>query len=87
MGNRQVAGELFISIKTVQFHLTHIYAKLSINNRAKLAALLRDKVDHRSSETLRPSSWIDQSANRSRHAVRHRGSATQRCVAHRSSSG
>ena len=28
MSNRQVASELFISIKTVQFHLTHIYAKL-----------------------------------------------------------
>ena len=28
MSNRQVASVLFISIKTVQFHLTHIYAKL-----------------------------------------------------------
>jgi DNA-binding CsgD family transcriptional regulator len=43
MGNLQVAGELFISIKTVQFHLTHIYAKLGINNRAELAAQLHDK--------------------------------------------
>ena len=38
MGNRQVAGELFVSIKTVQFHLTHIYSKFGINNRAELAA-------------------------------------------------
>ena len=42
MGNRQVAGELFVSIKTVQFHLTHIYGKLGINNRAELAAHFRD---------------------------------------------
>jgi DNA-binding CsgD family transcriptional regulator/tetratricopeptide (TPR) repeat protein len=42
MGNRQVASELFISIKTVQFHLTHIYAKLNINSRAELAAQFRD---------------------------------------------
>jgi DNA-binding CsgD family transcriptional regulator len=42
MGNRQVASELFVSIKTVQFHLTHIYAKLGISTRAELAAQFRD---------------------------------------------
>ena len=42
MSNRQVASDLFVSIKTVQFHLTHIYAKLGINNRAELAAQFRD---------------------------------------------
>ncbi len=42
-GNRQVATELFVSIKTVQFHLTHIYAKLGISSRAELAAKFRDQ--------------------------------------------
>jgi DNA-binding CsgD family transcriptional regulator/tetratricopeptide (TPR) repeat protein len=42
MSNRQVASELFISIKTVQFHLTHIYAKLAVSSRAELAAQFRD---------------------------------------------
>ncbi len=42
MSNRQVASELFISIKTVQFHLTHIYAKLGVSSRAELAAQFRD---------------------------------------------
>jgi len=42
MSNRQVAAELFVSIKTVQFHLTHIYAKLHLNSRTGLAAHLRD---------------------------------------------
>jgi DNA-binding CsgD family transcriptional regulator len=42
MSNRQVASELFISIKTVQFHLTHIYAKLGVGSRAELAARFRD---------------------------------------------
>ena len=42
MSNRQVASELFISIKTVQFHLTHIYAKLGVSSRAELAAHFRD---------------------------------------------
>ena len=42
MSNRQVASELFISIKTVQFHLTYIYAKLGVGSRAELAAQFRE---------------------------------------------
>ena len=42
MSNRQVAGELFISVKTVQFHLTHIYTKLGVSSRAELAAQYRN---------------------------------------------
>ena len=42
MSNRQVASELFVSVKTVQFHLTHIYAKVGVGSRAELAARLRD---------------------------------------------
>ena len=35
---RQIAGELFVSPKTVEFHLRHIYRKLEISsNRAELA--------------------------------------------------
>jgi DNA-binding CsgD family transcriptional regulator len=44
MSNRQVATELFISIKTVQFHLTHIYSKLRLGSRTELAAYLREDV-------------------------------------------
>jgi DNA-binding NarL/FixJ family response regulator len=29
-------------MKTVQFHLTHIYSKLALSSRAELAARLRD---------------------------------------------
>ena len=42
LSNRQVAAELFVSIKTVQFHLTHIYSKLGIGSRSELAARLHD---------------------------------------------
>ncbi len=42
MSNREVASELFISIKTVQFHLTHVYSKLRVGSRAELAAHLKD---------------------------------------------
>lgn len=38
---RQIAGELFVSPKTVEFHLRHIYRKLEISsNRAELARTL-----------------------------------------------
>ncbi|MBU3067855.1 LuxR C-terminal-related transcriptional regulator [Nocardia sp. NEAU-G5] len=37
--NREVAAELFITAKTVQYHLTRIYTKLGIRSRAELAAL------------------------------------------------
>lgn len=38
LSNREVAAELFLSVKTVQFHLTRVYAKLGIRSRAELAA-------------------------------------------------
>ena len=41
MSNREVAAELFLSPKTVQFHLTRIYAKLGVRSRSELAALQR----------------------------------------------
>jgi DNA-binding CsgD family transcriptional regulator len=58
MINREVATELSVSIKTVQFHLTHIYTKLGINTRGKLAARFREQNitddDQRSSSGSRP---------------------------------
>jgi DNA-binding CsgD family transcriptional regulator len=53
MSNRQVASELFISIKTVQFHLTHIYAKLGLGSRVELAAQFRDIEGDATSTTTR----------------------------------
>lgn len=41
LSNREVAAELYISPKTVQYHLTRTYAKLGIRSRAELAALRR----------------------------------------------
>lgn len=39
MTNREVGTELFVSTKTVQYHLTRIYSKLGIRSRGELAAL------------------------------------------------
>jgi DNA-binding CsgD family transcriptional regulator len=38
--NREVADELVISVKTVEHHLGHIYAKLGVRSRTQLAATL-----------------------------------------------
>lgn len=41
--NRQVARELVISVKTVEYHLGHVYAKLEVRSRSQLVArLIRD---------------------------------------------
>jgi DNA-binding CsgD family transcriptional regulator len=37
--NREVAAELFLSVKTVEFHLANVYTKLGIRSRQDLIAL------------------------------------------------
>jgi non-specific serine/threonine protein kinase len=37
LGNREIAGQLFLSKRTVDSHLEHIFAKLSITSRTQLA--------------------------------------------------
>ena len=38
LSNRDVAAQLFLSPKTVQYHLTRVYAKLGVRSRTELAA-------------------------------------------------
>ncbi|GAA3725176.1 DNA-binding CsgD family transcriptional regulator [Spinactinospora alkalitolerans] len=38
LSNREAAGRLCVSVKTVQYHLTRIYSKLGIRSRSELAA-------------------------------------------------
>ncbi len=38
--NKEAADELYLSVKTIEFHLSHIYMKLDIHSRRELARLL-----------------------------------------------
>ena len=40
LGNRQIAADLFVTRKTVEFHLSNVYRKLRIDGRAALRSRL-----------------------------------------------
>jgi DNA-binding NarL/FixJ family response regulator len=40
--NREVAAELFLSTKTIEFHLRLIYRKLGVRSRTELARLVAE---------------------------------------------
>jgi DNA-binding CsgD family transcriptional regulator len=38
--NKQIASELYVTVHTVEKHLSHVYAKLGVHSRGQLAAVL-----------------------------------------------
>src|SRR5262249_27658383 len=36
MGNKEIAQTLFVTIKTIEMHLSHVYRKLELSSRARL---------------------------------------------------
>ena len=45
MSNREIAAELVVSIKTVEYHLGNIYAKMRVSSRGQLAARMARTTD------------------------------------------
>jgi DNA-binding CsgD family transcriptional regulator len=44
LANKEIARTLFVSVKTVEGHLSHVYAKLGVRSRAQLARRLSGAV-------------------------------------------
>ena len=43
--NRQIAHDLVLSVKTIEYHLSHAYTKLNVPSRAALAAVLTSDLE------------------------------------------
>jgi len=41
--NKEIAGALFMSVRTVEFHLTRVFIKLGVRSRGELSARLASR--------------------------------------------
>jgi DNA-binding NarL/FixJ family response regulator len=57
--NRQIASELFVSVATVEAHLTRVYRKLDVRSRTELARAVADGAVVVSTEATDPTSASD----------------------------
>jgi DNA-binding NarL/FixJ family response regulator len=55
MTNRQVATELVVSQKTVEYHLGNVYTKLGVNSRTALTTHLLTRQHAREEDSSWPS--------------------------------
>jgi DNA-binding CsgD family transcriptional regulator len=61
LSNREVASQLYLSPKTVEFHLSSVFAKLGLSSRHQLAARLPDRdvppIPRRRATTAQGKTW------------------------------
>jgi ATP/maltotriose-dependent transcriptional regulator MalT len=63
--NRAIAESLFVTVRTVEMHLTSVYRKLGIAQRSELGAVLADPIfDDRTVGDSRPPEWVLESRGR-----------------------
>lgn len=54
LSNKEVANQLFVTEKTVKFHLTNIYKKMNVKSRAQLIVWCLPHLGFVESETVQP---------------------------------
>jgi DNA-binding NarL/FixJ family response regulator len=56
MSNREIAESLYVTLKTVEWHLRHTFRKLGVSSRHELAALMTSEKAYRRSGPTRAGS-------------------------------
>jgi DNA-binding CsgD family transcriptional regulator len=71
LSNKEVANQLFVTEKTVKFHLTNIYKKMNVKSRAQLIVWCLPHLGFVESETVRPEQPLQASGayNNAAHAT------------------
>ena len=65
LSNKEVANQLFVTEKTVKFHLTNIYKKMSVKSRAQLIVWCLPHLGFVESETRNTENSIQAANNAS----------------------
>jgi LuxR family transcriptional regulator, positive regulator of biofilm formation len=63
LSNKEVANQLFVTEKTVKFHLTNIYKKMNVKSRAQLIVWCLPHLGFVESETVRQEPAIQAAGN------------------------